>query len=127
MRPPLSHYRKVFMRREKVLVIGDKNYTVRELKSSDVIRLSETGEGLQKLNQLSLGLSGASRDILRLCMDLPAKEFDALTEGINAFSQLEAAMREVNSDFFEALPGRIEALTATTNRIAQHSKSAASS
>lgn len=98
------------MRREKAVKIDGKDIIVRELKTSDVIEMFEGPEG----RKLIIGLaSGAPQDIasaMRKCVDVPPEEFDRLTEGINNFTLIESAFREVNSDFFGSLPQKMEAI-----------------
>lgn len=99
------------MRFEKTILIDEKAVTVREMKTSDVCALFDSNEGLQTLVGVSSGMPGDVKKLLKLSLDpVSQEEFDALTENINAYSELEAAFYEVNGPFFALLPGKIDNL-----------------
>lgn len=106
------------MRREKTVEIDGREIVVRELKTSQVIDLLEGGDQ-QIMVGLIAGFPSDLRKALKLCVDLTPEELDAVTEGINNFSLLEAAMREVNADFFDSLPARVELLTRAGTTMAK--------
>jgi len=98
------------MRKEKTVTLDAKDIVVRELKTSEAITLLETKEGIQICIGLISGLPQDIKKIMMLSVDLPPEEFEAVTEGINNFTILEQAVREVNSDFFASLPAKMETL-----------------
>lgn len=114
------------MRREKVITLDGKQITVRELKTADVIKLFETEDGNQMLIELIVGFPSAVKKIIPYAVDLPGEELEELTEGVNNYSLIEEAFKEVNSDFFACLPVKLETLTKgaenLTKKLGQFSK-----
>lgn len=98
------------MRREKTLEVDDKTITVKELKTKDVIEMLEGKEGIELLIGVNTGLPSDMKKLMKKSVDMSEEEFEALTEGINAFSILEQAFREVNADFFGFLQARVNGL-----------------
>jgi cytoplasmic iron level regulating protein YaaA (DUF328/UPF0246 family) len=105
------------MRKEKTVELDDRAITVREIKTSDAINLFETKEGMQICIGLISGLPQDIKKVMMLSVDLTPEEFDELTEGINNFTILEQAVREVNADFFASLPQRMQTLTTSAQII----------
>jgi len=105
------------MRKEKTEKLDGRAITVREIKTSDAINLFETKEGMQICIGLISGLPQDIKKVMMLSVDLTPEEFDELTEGINNFTILEQAVREVNADFFASLPQRMQTLTTSAQII----------
>lgn len=106
------------MRREKTLEVDGKDIIVKELKTADVIELLEGKEGIELLIGVNSGLPSDMKKLLKKSVDMSEEEFEALTEGINAFSILEQAFREVNSDFFVFLQARVNGLLNSAEAMA---------
>jgi hypothetical protein len=99
------------MRQEKTIPIDGKDIAVREMKTSDVCALFDSNDGLQTLVGVSSGMPGDVKKLLKMSLDpISQEEFDALTENINAYSELETVFYEVNGPFFASLPGKIDNL-----------------
>jgi hypothetical protein len=107
--PELVEGRKEFMR-EKIIQIDGKDIAVRELKTDMVCDLFDTPEGTQLLFDLIMGNPSNVKKLMRHSIDVPDAEFENLTEGINGFAVLDQAFREVNSDFFASLPGKVDGI-----------------
>lgn len=95
---------------QKIVQIDGKDITVKELKTEEVSRLLDTREGAEVIFNLILGNPASMMQLMRKSVEVSDEEFASLTEGINGFSVLEEACREVNSFFFVSLPGKMEAL-----------------
>lgn len=107
------------MRKEKTVTIDGRDIIVRELKTSDVINLLETQEGMQVCIGLISGLPQDIKKVMMLSVDLTPEEFDTITEGINSYTIIEQAVREVNADFFASLPQRMQTLTTSAQLLAK--------
>jgi hypothetical protein len=100
------------MRQEKTVIIDGKSITVKEMRAADVIELIE-GEGPEGMTILAGVHGGHLSDIKKLMakgVDMSAAEFEDLVEGINGFTTIEKAFKEVNANFFASLPQRMNDL-----------------
>lgn len=99
----------VFMK-EKIVEIDGKQIIVKEMKTEKFITLFQSDDGIQMLIGLMSGLPDDIKRVMKSSVDISEEEFEALTEGINAFSVLEQAFREVNQELFNLLPKKLESL-----------------
>jgi hypothetical protein len=107
------------MRRETTVEIDGKEITVREMKTSDVIQLFESDEGVRLLVGIAAGLPSDTRKLIEKSLDLPAEQIADLFDGINNYSIIETKFREVNADFFVSLPRKIEELVSTGRKVVE--------
>jgi hypothetical protein len=92
--------------KEKIIDIDGQKITIRELETDDVCEIFDTPEGQQMLYDLMMGSPTSTRKLMRKSVQVSDAEFNTLSKGINAFTLLEAAFREVNGPFFDSLPGK---------------------
>jgi len=107
------------MRKQKIIVIGDKSVTVMELMTSDVIALLESDEGIGMLLSASSGMTKDVSALMPKCVDISAEELASMTETASAYMLLEEAFFEVNADFFARLPAKIDRITGAAEALAK--------
>jgi hypothetical protein len=101
------------MRQEKTILIDDKSVIVKELRAADVIKLIEgADDGIKTLVGVQAGMPSDIKKLMAKGVDVSPEEFEDLIDGINGFTVMETAFREVNADFFASLPQRINSLLA---------------
>ncbi|MFA6054043.1 MAG: hypothetical protein WC769_01585 [Thermodesulfovibrionales bacterium] len=100
------------MRKEKIIQIDGKSVTVKELRAADVIELIEGvgSDGINILVGVQAGMPSDMKKLMAKGVDMSSEEFEDLVEGINGFTAVEQAFKEVNADFFASLPQRINDL-----------------
>jgi hypothetical protein len=94
------------MGREKKIEIDGEEIAVRELTVGDLENLfaagsdkKTAGKGIEIIADAITGGVTGTKKLLALCTSLEEAEIDKL--GVNAYSLLVAAMKELNADFFE--------------------------
>jgi len=94
------------MSHEKKIQIDGDEVAVRELTVGDLEDLfgagsdnKTTGKGIETIADAIIGGVTGTKRLLAFCTSLEAAEIDNL--GVNAYSQLVTAMKELNADFFE--------------------------
>ena len=94
------------MSREKKIEIDGEEINVRELTVGDLEDLfsagadkKTTGKGIEIIADAITGGVTGTKKLLALCTSLEEAKIDKL--GVNAYSLLVAAMKELNADFFE--------------------------
>ena len=94
------------MSREKKIKIEGEEFAVRELTVGDLENLfaagsdkKTAGKGIETIADAITGGVTGTKKLLALCTSLEEAEIDKL--GVNAYSLLVAAMKELNADFFE--------------------------
>jgi threonine synthase len=112
VRPYDKTTRKDFMRQEKTIQIDGKSVMVKELRAADVIELIEGSgtNGIAVLVGVQAGMPSDMKKLMAKSVDMSAEEFEDIVEGINGFTAVEQAFKEVNADFFVSLPQRINEL-----------------
>ena len=116
------------MIREKIVTIDGRDITVKELKTSDVIQLTDqSAQGMALALGIISGDHKAITQMLKKTVQLPEDELESLIEGINNYSLLEQAFREMNSDFLACLPARFEGLIKVAKGLQLPLKSVAGS
>jgi len=99
------------MRKQKVVEVGGKKVTVRELTVEQILGLYEDPQGFEFLAAATLGHPRAMLRLLEMACEVPeGTTIQELCQGVNAYSELVAALREVNANFFKILPQELAAI-----------------
>lgn len=102
------------MRRSKTIVVAGESFVVNEMRVVDIMRLQHDTPHL--LVGMAIGDPDAIAQAIRLCVEQSA-ELDSAMEYVNGYALLEQAWREVNSDFLDVLPARLDVLKSMTKAL----------
>ncbi len=100
-----------------------KKVTVRELTVEQILELYEDPQGFELLAAATLGHPRAMLSLLEMACEVPeGTTVKELCQGVNAYSDLVAALREVNAGFFRTLPAELAAIRKTSEVVEASSK-----
>ncbi len=111
------------MRKQKAVEVEGKKVTVRELTVEQILELYEDPQGFELLAAATLGHPRAMLRLLEMACEVPeGTTVKELCQGVNAYSDLVAALREVNASFFRTLPVELAAIRKTSEVVEASSK-----
>ena len=105
------------MRRQLLVKIGDRSVPVRELSVAYIERAYEDDSILDTLAGVLTGNPTDIKKLLKESTELSEKEVNELCEGVNSYTILTKALREVNSDFFGTLPQELNRINALAREL----------
>ena len=98
--------------KEKTVTLDEgQAVTIRELRTSEVIDLFQSNEGIKVLVGAASGLPSDTRDLISRCVDITPEELVILTEGMENFIKIENAFWDLNKTFLTSLPDTLERLS----------------